>query len=679
MNHRLALVAGALLAVSLAPLRAQDDLGLGRMWTFHNPPLAYLEEEYGFAPDQQWFATVQLASLRFGRGCSASFVSPKGLIMTNHHCARGNIADVQGQDDWVRDGFVAGALEEEVRLPGLTVQQLVKTTDITAEIGAGIDDADSPAAAADKREANRQRILQQAKRTEPGLQPQIVELFQGAQFFLYQYRLFEDIRLVMAPHLQASHFGGDPDNFVYPRYAADFTFCRAYLDGEPANTEGMCFGWSDGPRENDLVILTGNPGGTSRLLTKAQLEYQRDARMPRLRTLIDNRIAIMRELAASDPAREKQLRTRILSFENGQKLYRGEHGALEDASFMLRKDGAEREFRGRIAADAALQRLYGDVWQRLAEVSAERMRLEGPRNFYSAGGSTHLLCALALLEFAATGDETAAERVRAVRVSNDSLQQAFFVDHLVRAGDWLAADDAFMTVMRGGRTASEAAERLAAGSRLAEAAVVDALIDGGKAAIAASSDPALQIARVLRPLQQEVAAAGRALDAREEALGARLGRAVFAVYGNGVTPDATFTLRFSDGRVRGYDYNGTRAPWRTVFHGMFARCAEFDEQPPFDLPSAWLLAKDRLDLQAAVNFVCTVDSTGGNSGSPLIDRDQNIVGLLFDGNIESLGNEFFFDEADGQRSVCVHPQGIVEALSKVYDAHRLVDELRRRR
>ena len=266
-----------------------------------------------------------------------------------------------------------------------------------------------------------------------------------------------------------------------------------------------------------------------------------------------------------------------------------------------------------------------------------------------------------------------------MRVSNDSLQQAFFVDHLVRAGDWLAADDAFMTVMRGGRTASEAAERLAAGSRLAEAAVVDALIDGGKAAIAASSDPALQIARVLRPLQQEVAAAGRALDAREEALGARLGRAVFAVYGNGVTPDATFTLRFSDGRVRGYDYNGTRAPWRTVFHGMFARCAEFDEQPPFDLPSAWLLAKDRLDLQAAVNFVCTVDSTGGNSGSPLIDRDQNIVGLLFDGNIESLGNEFFFDEADGQRSVCVHPQGIVEALSKVYDAHRLVDELRRRR
>ena len=679
MNSRIASSVALLLALSGTPVLAQDDLGLGRMWTFHNPPLAYLEEEYGFAPDQDWFTQVQLASLRFGRGCSASFVSPRGLILTNHHCARGNIADAQGEANWVRDGFVAGSLEEEVRLPGLTVQQLVKTTDVTARVAEGIVASDSPAVMAQKRQDNRQKILAEVRGNGSGLQPQVVELFQGAQFFLYEYRIFDDVRLVMAPHLQAAHFGGDLDNFCYPRYAIDFAFCRAYENGQPANTEGMCFGWSDGPKENDLVILTGNPGGTSRLLTKAQLEYQRDARIPRIRELIDNRIEIMRDLAKKEPETAKGLETRILSFENGQKLYRGEHAALKNAAFMERKQEAEEVFRAKVASEDRLQEQYGDVWAQLAEVAAERTRLEAAQSFHSEGGSPLLIRAMLLLDFAEDGDEGAADRVRSVSGFDDPLQRAFFVDHLVRAQKWLDKDDAFLAQMLGEASPEQAAERLQARSRLADAEYVNQLLEGGKAAIDGSQDPALQVARALRPLRRGAALKVAELDAREQALGAQIGRAVFDVYGTGVTPDATFTLRFSDGRARGYDYNGTRAPWRTVFHGMFARCAEFNEEYPFDLPLAWMLAKDKLDLQASVNYVCTVDSTGGNSGSPLIDRDQNIVGLLFDGNIESLGNEFYFEETEGQRSVCVHPQGIIEALSKVYGAHHVVRELRQGR
>jgi hypothetical protein len=670
--------AAAALSALLAPLAAQDELGLGRMWTFHQPPLAYLEQEYGFRPDQRWLDTVRLASLRFGSGCSASFVSPKGLILTNHHCARDAIARVQGDRDWVRDGFVAGAYDDEVRLPDLTVQQLVRMSDVTARVDQGVTAADTADVAEQKRQQNQDLLLAESRQRDPGLQPQIVRLFQGAQFQLYQYRVFDDIRLVMAPHLQSAHFGGDPDNFVYPRYAIDFAFCRAWVDGAPADTREHCFGWSDGPREHQLVILTGNPGSTKRLLTKAELEFLRDSRYPRVRELIDNRIAIMRAMAAADPEQEKQLRTRILGFENGQKLYRGEHAALLDPAFLARKAAAEAAFQQRIAADPGLAGRYGATWQRLAELAAERRGLEAPLNFHSAGGLPLLLRALAMVAFERTGDLAAAARARDVRVAGDPLQQAFFVDHLVRAQHWLPPDDPYLLAMLDGQEPAAAAARLVAESRLGDDGVVASLLDGGSAAVAADNDLGLRIARVIEGLIERADAAGKRLTARENALGAELGRALFAAYGNAVTPDATFTLRFSDGRVRGYDYNGTRAPWRTVFHGLFARHAEFDGVHPFDLPAPWLLAKDRIDQRAAVDFVCTVDSTGGNSGSPLIDVEQRIVGLLFDGNIESLGNEFLYGERV-ERSVCVHPQAILEALTKVYDAQRIADELRRAR
>jgi len=664
----------ALFALSFASIvRTQDELGLGKMWTFERPPLAYLEREYGFVADEQWWNRLRLASLRFGRGCSASFVSPQGLILTNHHCVRDAIAKAQGAADWVRDGFVARELGDEVRLEGLTVQQLVKMTDVTAAMTAGIDDAMADDAAEKLRTSNRERIVADAKKASPELQPQIVKLFQGGVWQLYQYRVFDDVRLVMAPHLQISHFGGDTDNFVYPRYAIDFSFCRAYVDGKPADTTAFHFPWGDGPAENDLVFLTGNPGGTQRLLTVAQLEYQRDARYPRIRETIDSRLAVLRSFAAKDPAAEKELRTSILSLENGQKLYRGEHAALKDAAFMQRKAKAEQAFQDRAKAshDGALA-----IWQQTEALMARKRALEAPLNFQSAGGSPLLLRASAVLEFAATGDEAVAKRARDTDCKPDPVQTALFADHLQRATKWLPKDDPYLRAMLGDRSPVEAAESLERDSKLADRAFLDELLAGGKAAIEASNDAALVRARVVRELAKKNYAEQASVEAAETSLGARLAKLLFAVYGSDVSPDATFTLRWSDGRVVGYPYNGSQAPWRTVFHGMFARAIEFDGVHPFDLPQDWLLAKDRIDMRTPVDFVCTVDSTGGNSGSPVVSASGQLAGLLFDGNIESLANEFLYGERV-ERSVCVHPQSIVESLRKVYSATRLLRELAR--
>jgi len=295
-------LAGALLLA--APLLAQDELGLGRMWTFHDPPLAYLQRSYGFAPDADWLRMVQLASLRFGSGCSASFVSPQGLILTNHHCARAAIAKVQGRADWVLDGFVAATLGDEIKLPDLAVEQLIRTTDVTARMLEGVAADDAPDVADRRVRQNERAVLERARQDEPKLRPQVVALFHGARWQLYQYRVFDDVRLVMSPHLQIAQFGGDPDNFVFPRYCIDFALCRAYVDGAPADTAATSFGWSDGPAQEQLVFLTGNPGSTQRLRTTAELEFLRDARYPRVRELIDDRLEILRGLARTDQERE---------------------------------------------------------------------------------------------------------------------------------------------------------------------------------------------------------------------------------------------------------------------------------------------------------------------------------------------------------------------------------------
>lgn len=690
-----AALAFALLAPPGAQLTAQTPtpttdaaLQLGKMWLFERPPLEYLAEEYGEAPTGEWLAKLQLATLRFGGGCSASFVSPQGLILTNHHCVRSFLSSNQGEFNWVRDGFVATSMDEEVRLQGLSVTQHVKTRDVTDQVLAGIAPDMAPEAAATLRAANTEKVLEAARESHPDLQPKVVPLFQGARHHLYLSKVYDDVRLVMAPHQQAAHFGGDFDNFTYPRFASDFSFCRAYEDGKPAATAAHYLKWSAaGASEGDPIYLSGNPGSTERLLTKAQMESLRNSSYPILKELIDNRLKVMRAVASADESLEKQLNSQILRYENGQKVYHWELKALRDPRFMERKAALEDEFRRRIEADPALSSRFAGLLDRVAQVAVERTRSAPKLRFWTTGGCLQLRVAqqvLAAREARLAGDEerfatlmAEVEKYPAEAFDPDLVTFGFFADHLGRARSWLKANDRFLALayaspMEAPAVAARSISSSPIGAQEYRAAVLGADADTFKKLMA--EDRALRVAAFLNEVALMVEQIESDLSSKEEALGTELGQALFAVYGEFISPDATGTMRFSDGRVMGYAYNGTKAPAQTVLHGLFAREAEFGGEHPFDLPVLWHQRKGQLNLTTPINFVCTCDSTGGNSGSPIVNADLELIGLLFDGNIESMPNQFLYDEAAG-RSVAVHVKGIVEVLKKVYDCGWITEEL----
>jgi hypothetical protein len=548
-RSRLRLVLSTLLfgSLCLGSATAQVRKELGRMWTFEAAPVGWFQEAYDFAPSQEWLDHARLSSLRLGKRnpdadggiqwfCSASFVSPYGLIMTNHHCSRDAIQSVQGDNDWLKDGYYAGDFAREVKIPDVLVSQLVRTRDVTKDVAElGID-----------------AVKAAAEAEQPDLLHQVIALYQGGNYQLYSHKIFDDLRLVCAPHGQSAHFGGDPDNFCYPRWGLDFSFLRAWDGERPLDSKEHCFAWkTEGAKEGDLVFVTGNPGRTGRLQTLAQCEYLRDHFYPGQIERIKGMLGRMYAEAKSSPDKEKELRARILSIENARKAYQGYLDGLENPRIMAIKAKAESELRAAVEADEVLRGKYADAWDKVAELQQAKV--------------------------AATGDR-------------QQLMQ---------------------------------------------------------------------------------------LTAEEQEQQKRIGEACFAVYGTSIPPDATMSLRLSDGVVRGYPMNGTLAPYFTTLYGLFGRHAEFGGEHPFDLPQAWLDKEKQLDLKTPFNFVATCDIIGGNSGSPMIDKDQNVVGLIFDGNIEMLGNNYVFDD-EVSRTVSVHPAIIIESLRKVYDAKPLADELERK-
>lgn len=668
-----------LLSLATPEVAAQENLELGKMWTFENPPLAYLQEEYGFQPDANWLDMLRLASIRFGGGCSSSFVSPKGLILTNHHCVRDNIAQAQGEADWVKDGFYAASLEDEVRLPGLTVQQLVGTEDVTAAMNTGIPEDADGAIKAQRWNENEQALLQQAREDDPNLSYEVVKLFQGAEFQLYSYRIYDDVRLVAAPHLQSAHFGGDPDNFTYPRYSLDFSFCRAWDGDEPADTDGNYFRWNtSGVKQGELVFTTGNPGSTERLLTKAQLEYKRDVYHPIINELIYSNLHVREKMVEDDPSLEKEMRTDILGWENNRKAFDGYYEGLLDESLMEQKAAAEAAFKEKVAADPDLNAKFGDVWDRLAEVAAGRTEIEAGLRFHNTGNHPVLEIAVGLARIESAPELfdqlSALVRQQTQMVgAMPPLRKALFLDQLSRADRWLPENDPYREAVLSAGTPEEILAKVES-SKLKDGAFVLSLLEGGAEAIAACEDPALNMGRAILPLMLENFRRNEQLTTMEEAEGERLGRALHAVYGNKVSPDATFTLRFSDGIVDGYPYNGTVAPFQTSFYGLFDRHANFGGEYPFDLPERWIERRDQLDMTTPFNMVSSNDIIGGNSGSPLVNKELEVVGLVFDGNIEMLPNNYLY-RGEIPRTVSVHVAAILEALRKVYDASRVVEEL----
>ena len=643
-------------------------LETGKMWTFDVPPLEYWARRYNFRPTQDWLDHARLAALR-QPGCTASFVSGDGLIMTNHHCARACIEkSTHPGEDLLENGFYARARTEERPCESYWVDQLLNITDVTDSVNASVPAGSSASQAADKRQQAIHALETGCAAGAPDLNCQVVVMYRGGQYKLYRFRRFTDIRLVFAPEDRMAFFGGDPDNFTYPRYDVDMSFYRAYVNGEPAHTDFFRFA-RNGAQEGDLVFVVGNPGSTGRLNTIAQLEFLRDVQYPAQLAALAKQIAVFHSFD-NDPERAPGLRNTLFSLENSFKAINGYQAGLLDPQLMAKKQAWETGFRNRVNADAAMRRQYADAWTNIQTVRRTMTSLDVRRRYYGFGAyGTRLLRYASLLVRATPRMDTVLTMAPPV---DTALETRLLAAYLGAMAQELPASDPLVRAALGGRTPDEAARAMVRSSTIITNEQRRALRQG--TAALTSSDPFMVLARLIDPQERELSRQWNELLAQEAQGDERIARALLAVFGNSVAPDATFSLRISDGEIRRYPYNGTTAQPFTTFYGMFDRSAGFSNKAPWLLPPRWLAHKDSLNLGTPLNVVGTNDIIGGNSGSPVINRDGEIVGLIFDGNIESLPERFLFTEARG-RSVWVDSRGIVEALRHVYDAAPLADEL----
>ena len=645
----------------------------GKMWLFENPPTEYLQQTYGFAPDQAWYRRARLASLRLPN-CSASFVSPNGLVLTNHHCAQGHVVAVSRPGEGLLDnGFAATSLEQERVVPDLTIDQLVAIDDVTDELAAAVDaaqtDAEREAAFTEAEGRVTARLLGARGVASPDPDAddfvvQVVALYNGGRYSAYTFRRYRDVRLVMAPEQALGFFGGDSDNFTYPRYAADFAFLRVYGDdGRPLATPEY-FPLSDtGVEAGSVVFVIGNPGRTSRGLTVAELEFLRDAGLVGTNTFVNTRERALRAyLATGQDPEPDQLRSRIFGLSNARKAFGGRLAGLNDDYIIARRAAAERDFRA--ASPEAAQLI-----DQQAAIQAEKRALAPayrafPTLFNPTYGSALMLRARAL----ASDD---AEALAAVEERPEILERAYLTAEIDALRGYYESQGQALPEALVGSSAQDAADRLLATSLAARP---------GADALEAQDDPAVLLVRGLLPQIQEFQSASAGLSAREAEVARQLGRARYAAYGNAVPPDATFSLRFTDGVVAGYPYNGTLAPPMTTMYGIYDRYHSFCTSGASDpcewtLPQRWLDAKDRLALSTPVNFTSTSDTIGGNSGSPTVNRAGELVGLNFDRTIEGLVRDYLYAPERG-RNVMVDTRLVVEALTGVYGLDGLVAEIR---
>jgi hypothetical protein len=668
---------------------------LGTMWTFENPPLEYWRERYDFTATPEWLEHVRLASVRYGQICSASFVSPTGLVMTNHHCARQCVEAVSTDtEDFVVLGFQATNRAEEKLCPGLFLDQLEKIDDVTARVQAAVPARATPTEATAAIEAEQKRIEEEcAAATER--ECQVVSLFHGGQYRLYQYKRYSPVKLVFAPELQAGFFGGDPDNFTYPRYALDVAFVRAYeADGRTAAATPHYFSWSPaGAREGDLVFITGNPGSTSRQITVSQVLYEKEYRHPFTIDFLSEQRDFLLWLASVNPSAERRVRDQLFSIENSLKAYSGQNAGLQDSMLMGRKIRWERELRQRVDADPRLRAEYGNLWDRMKEIETEKLRIAARVNINNVDfiGEPEVALAAELVRYIEAMSLPEASRpeqyrgaqlaeveaaLRGQTPTNPEISAHLLAIRLDLARRWLPPDDPFLRLaFQPNETPEAAAERLVRTTRVGDATYRATLMQGGTRALTSADDPLLRLVRQMLETYNRLEPRREELNAEEAVENERLARALFAVYGTQLPPDATFTLRISDGVVAGYPYNGTEAPPKTTYYGMYGRSADFDDREPWRLPPSFERRRGAMDLGQPINFVSTNDITGGNSGSPMIDRQARVVGIAFDGNIEQLPNEFLFRTETGGRTVSVHSVGIMEALRSIYRATALVEEL----
>ncbi len=679
-------VAGLLGALLCAGAGADEG-----MWPFNNIPVKALKQKYHWAPDKKWLDHIRLASVRFNNGGSGSFVSETGLVLTNHHVGANCIQKISTPEhDYVASGYRAATPADEVKCPDLELNLLEGIEDVTSRVNAVVRPGMSDAEALTAQKAEQAR-LEKACHDKTGLRCDTVTLYAGGEYDLYRYKKYTDVRLVAAPEFQIAFFGGDPDNFNYPRWDIDFAVFRIYENDKPVKPASWLQWNSAGPKENELVLVSGNPGATARLETAAQLELERDVLNPASIEFLTRRAKLLHEFSDKSPENAREASRMLFGVENSVKARKGIESALLDPTVMAKKVKDEKELRARVASDpkwkpyagawdaiAAAQKAYGERYRR--DVAITR----------ALSASPQMSIARRIVEYVAEKEKPNEKRLEEFRDSKKqslefalyspapvypNLEETTIADTFQLTAEKLGGDDPFVKKILQGKSPEERARELVTGTRLADVAVRRQLVEGGTSAVAQSTDPMIVLAR---ETDAEVRAIRKwredNVESVNKANGSLIARALFAVRGKDQYPDATFTLRLAYGPVKGYEENSKKILYQTVWSGMYEHSQEHGGKPPYDLPESFLKVKEKVDPQTPFNFVTTADTTGGNSGSPVVNTRGELVGLLFDGNIQSLGNDVVYTE-EIARSVCVHPAAIMAALRQVYGATALADEL----
>ena len=679
------------IAATLALLTSSAAFAGEGMWTPDNLPAKQLQDKYKFTPDKKWAEHAQRAALRLAGGCSGSFVSPTGLVLTNHHCVNSCVQQLSTADkDFIASGFFAKEQKDEIKCPEIELNRLDTITNVTERVKkatAGKTGEDySKAEKAVKSDIEKECVGTDTEHSRCD----VVSLYHGGIYDVYKYHRYQDVRLVFAPELAMAFFGGDPDNFNFPRYDLDMGVLRAYENDKPAKVDAYFPFSKNGAEEGEMTVTVGNPGGTDRQLTIAELETTRDVDVVHALLRLAEMRGLLERFRAESAEHARIAQSDLFYTENSYKAFVGRLEALQDPAVFEVKRKEEAALRDYVNADAARKQKFGGAWDAIAKAQAIYRNIETPYTYMEGRGSffsKHFAIARQLVRGAEERTKPNGERLREYTESKlTSLTQQLFSSapiypdyekvkfgwSLTKMREHLGADNAFVKKVLGKESPQALADRLVDGTRLGDVAERKRLWEGGKAAVDASTDPFIVLARsvdadaraIRKRMEDEVESV---IDKNSELIAA----ARFEKYGTSVYPDATFTQRFSFGEVKGWEEKGTWIKPFTDIGGAFARATGFD---PFKLPQSWIDAKDRLNMQQRFDFVTTNDIIGGNSGSPMINRAGEIVGLVFDGNIESLGGDFWFDERVN-RTVSVHSGAILEALHKVYKAERLAQEL----